>query len=82
MAVKTITIDMDAYERLAARKRNGESFSEVIKSLTAASARTASALLADASAMRLDESTLERLDAIVRERESEFPQFRSLDDDT
>ncbi len=34
MSVKTVTLSEDAYLALAARKRQGESFSEVVRRLT------------------------------------------------
>jgi predicted CopG family antitoxin len=34
MSVKTVTLSADAYEALAALKREGESFSEVVRRLT------------------------------------------------
>ena len=78
MAAKTITIDMEAYERLASLKRAGESFSQVIKALTRRSPRTASALLADAADIRLHDATLETISTIVSERNNEFPRIAHL----
>ena len=45
MAVKTITIDLEAYELLSAARRSNESFSTVIKNVLVPASHTASALL-------------------------------------
>ena len=68
MAVKTITIDMEAYELLSAEKQGNESFSKVIKRTLSSRKRTASALLAGIDSFLLEEDTLERVDEIVRSR--------------
>ncbi len=67
MAVKTITIDLEAYELLAAEKRDGESFSKVIKRRLRP-ARTARALLTRLDDLALDEDTLDRLDELIEAR--------------
>lgn len=67
MAVKTITIDMDAYELLSAEKGGDESFSKVIKRRLRP-ARTARSLLATLSRCLLSEEALEHAEEIVRRR--------------
>ncbi len=67
MAVKTITIDMEAYRLLAADKRDDESFSKVIKRRFRP-VRTARALLADLDKLTLAEDTLDRVDDLIRAR--------------
>jgi len=67
MAVKTITIDMTAYELLQADKRAGESFSRVIRRrLTPV--RTARGLLEALPSCLLSETTLDRIEEEVRRR--------------
>jgi hypothetical protein len=67
MAVKTITIDLTAYNLLAWHKRAGQSFSEVIKEhfRPVPTAATFKQLLRSA---RVHESTIDGLDAQVRTR--------------
>jgi predicted CopG family antitoxin len=67
MAVKTITIDLEAYEALARRKRKGESFSRVIKEHFGRrrTGRDLSALLPE---IRLSDATLKKVDRLVEGR--------------
>jgi predicted CopG family antitoxin len=67
MAVKTITIDVEAYEILSRHKGRGQSFSQVIKQRLGRR-MTAKELLAHARRARLSDKTLDRIDAQVRAR--------------
>ena len=73
MAVKTITIDLESYELLAARKRPGESFSRVIKRTLQDERYTASHLLEHIDEVLLAEDTLAALETVVNERERDRP---------
>ncbi|MFP4055584.1 MAG: antitoxin VapB family protein [Candidatus Brocadiia bacterium] len=78
MAVKTITIDLEAYRLLAADKRAGESFSKVIKRRFRP-VRTARALLADLDRLALAEDTLDRVDELIRARAEHVADSPILD---
>jgi len=80
MAVKTITIDMEAYERLAREKRPGESFSQVIRRLLGARKMTARNLLESLDRFALSERTLDRIDEVVRARETDLAHPPDLGD--
>jgi len=67
MAVKTITIDLEAYEALARHKRKGESFSRVIKHHFGGR-RTGRDLKALLSELRLSDETLAATESLVRAR--------------
>lgn len=70
MAVKTITIDMEAYEILSRHKGAGQSFSQVIKERLGRR-MTGKDLLAIATRAGLSEKTLDAIDAQVRARRGE-----------
>lgn len=67
MAVKTITIDVEAYEALARRKRPGQSFSQVIKQHFAGGS-TGRDLLAAVKRISISEPTLDAVAAQIRAR--------------
>jgi predicted CopG family antitoxin len=67
MPVKTITIDMEAYDLLAAEKRGSESFSRIIKRKFRR-ASSAKVLLERLDDVCLSEGTLKSLDKIKRAR--------------
>lgn len=67
MAVKTITIDMEAYEALARRKGPGESFSDVIKKQFRRG--TGADLLRAVDRMEpISEETLDRIEQQIKNR--------------
>ncbi len=77
MAVKTITIDMDAYEALRRHKREGQSFSTVIKEHFSGG-RTGRVLKRSLEELKLSESTLDAVDCVIEERSKDTPRVPSL----
>jgi len=78
MAVKTITIDLEAYKLLAREKRKGESFSMVIKRRLSPE-RTARSLREKLPNLALAEDTLDALEDIVRRRSESLADLPVLD---
>ncbi len=79
MAVKTITIDLEAYERLAKEKKEGESFSQVIKRVLRPRYMSATGLLKAVEMTALAEGTLDRIEEVVRGRNQDMVSARRLD---
>jgi predicted CopG family antitoxin len=70
MAVKTITIDIEAYEILSRHKSPGQSFSQVIKQRLGRR-MTGQDLRAAISRTRLSANILDAIDAQVRARRTQ-----------
>ncbi len=77
MAVKTITIDMDAYEARRRHKREGQSFSKVIKEHFSGGP-TGRVLKRSLVELNLSESTLEAVDCVIAERSKDSPRVPAL----
>jgi predicted CopG family antitoxin len=67
MAVKTITIDIESYTLLSRLKREGESFSQVIKAHFKPQP-TAARFLERVRAIRMNRATLDVMDQRVKAR--------------
>ena len=76
MAVKTITIDMEAYRMLAGAKQEGESFSRVIRRRFRRT--TGATLLAHLDDVCLSESALRATESIVRARRTSLAKSPAL----
>jgi predicted CopG family antitoxin len=79
MAVKTITIDMEAYEALSKRKRTNESFSKVIKRILREDRYSAKNLFNHLTETAFSNETLNAVDKQVRLRDQTYPEEISLD---
>ena len=70
MAVKTITIDMEAYALLSRNKREGQSFSQVIREHFGPRP-TVKQFLERVRSIRFEEATLDAMESQVRARRLE-----------
>ena len=80
MAVKTITIDMEAYEKLAGEKKKGESFSQVIKRILGSRRMTAERLLSNAKSVSFASDTLDHMEEVVKDHEKDLVAAPRLED--
>lgn len=77
MAVKTITIDVEAYELLSRNKREGQSFSQVIKEHFSG-AKKGRDLKAALRGISISENTLDAIEEQVKRRQSDIAKGPEL----
>jgi len=68
MAVKTITIDLEAYELLAKARRSSESFSKVIKQVLGPENKNAHSLLKQLESIKVSNEFLDNLENTLAAR--------------
>lgn len=78
MAVKTITIDMDAYNLLSRQKGAGQSFSDVIKAHFKPMPTVGRFKRILKTLPRMDLETLDRMDEVVASRRKDPARYRPL----
>ena len=79
MAVKTITIDMEAYSILSSLKKGNESFSQVIKNTLLKESKTAERLLQNLDSCLLSDEALENTNRIIVDRAHSMTDSPILD---
>ena len=77
MAVKTITIDLEAYDALARHKKPGQSFSQVIKAHFGPR-RSVAAFRRALGAALVSEHTLTAVEGVVRSRRKSAARVPAL----
>jgi len=77
MAVKTITIDLEAYAALAREKRPGQSFSQVIKAHFGPR-KSVAAFRQALDGAAVSDHTLNGIEAVVRSRRKSSPRTPAL----
>ena len=80
MAVKTITIDIEAYNRLVEEKKGKESFSVVIKRITSKN-RTGRRLLDNLSGIALSDDALQHTEGILKSRSQDLIQSPIIEEE-
>jgi len=73
MAVKTITIDMEAYNLLSRHKKEGQSFSQTIKAHFGEQP-TAGRLLQRVRGIKMSQEYIDDMRKIIRERKLDPPR--------
>ena len=77
MAVKTITIDLEAYDALARLKKPGQSFSQVIKAHFGPR-KTAGSFRRALRETAVSASTIDAVDAVVKTRRASGARIPAL----